>query len=182
MPVDLAPWLAIGLVLAAAVTAAVPTGWIENNIGTGIVPMLLMLLVGIPLYICATSSTPLAFTLVAAGLSPGAALVLLLAGPATNVATIAWAIKDLGAKATAIYLATIAVVAVAAGVAFDALLGSTVHLAEAGGVHEHASMGIAYGVGAVLFTAWLGWALVMRANRWLERRRSSEPTGACCAH
>lgn len=182
MPVDLAPWLAIGLVAAAAVTAAVPAGWIEANIGTGIGAMLLMLLIGIPLYICATSSTPLAYTLVAAGLSPGAALVLLLAGPATNVATIAWAIKDLGVKATAIYLATIAVVAVGAGVAFDALLSHTVRLAEAGGVHEHAGVGLAFGVGAVLFTALLGWSLVMRAQRWMERRRRAAPAGACCAH
>lgn len=182
MPVDLAPWLAIGLMLAAAVTASVPTGWIESHVGTGIVPMLLMLLVGIPLYICATSSTPLAYTLVAAGLSPGAALVLLLAGPATNVATIAWAIKDLGAKATVIYLATIAVVSVAAGVAFDALLRSTVHLAMTGGMHEHAGAGLVYAVGAVLFTVLLSWALVMRANRWVERRRTHKPAGTCCAH
>lgn len=182
MPIDLAPWLAIGLMLAAVVTAAVPTGWIENNIGTGIGTMLLMVLIGIPLYICATSSTPLAYTLVAAGLSPGAALVLLLAGPATNVATIAWAIKDLGVKATAIYLGTIAIVSVAAGVVFDAMLRSTVHLAETGGVHEHAGVGLAYAVGAVLFTALLGWSLVMRAERWMERRRARAAPGACCAH
>lgn len=182
MPVDLAPWLAIGLVLAAAVTAAAPAGWIEHNIGTGLGAMLLMLVIGIPLYICATSSTPLAYTLVAAGLSPGAALVLLLAGPATNAATIAWAIKDLGAKATVIYLATIAVISVVAGVLFDSLLHATVHLAEAGGMHEHAGVGLAYAVGAVLFTMLLGWALVMRADRWMERRRAGAASGACCAH
>ncbi|MCL4222599.1 MAG: SO_0444 family Cu/Zn efflux transporter [Phycisphaerales bacterium] len=182
MPVDLAPWLAIGLVLAAAVTAAVPAGWIENNIGTGIGAMLLMLLIGIPLYICATSSTPLAYTLVAAGLSPGAALVLLLAGPATNTATIAWALKDLGVKATAIYLGTIAVVSVAAGVVFDALLSHTVRLAEAGGLHEHGGMGPAYVVGAVLFTMLLGWSLVMRVNRSLKQKPGAASNGACCAH
>jgi len=177
MPIDLAPWLAIGLALAAAVTAAVPEGWIESHIGTGLLPMVAMLAVGIPLYICATSSTPLAYSLVLAGLSPGAALVLLLAGPATNVATLTWAIKDLGLRATAIYLAVISGVAIAAGWVFDAFLASWVHLAETGTTHEHGSVSVVYGLGAVLFAALLGWSLTMRIARALAPKER-----ACCAH
>jgi uncharacterized membrane protein YraQ (UPF0718 family) len=167
---DLAPWLGIGLVLSALVAAAVPPGWIESTIGTGLVPMLLMLLVGLPLYVCATSTTPLAYTLVVAGLSPGAALVLLMAGPATNAATMSWVLKDLGARALAIYLATIALFAVAAGWIFDATLRGAVRLAEHGATHPHHAVTLAQSIGAVGFAAVLVWAL---ARRYLPRTGSA---------
>ncbi len=162
MPKDLAPWLLVGLVLSALIGAAIPDDWIESNIGTGIVPMLMMLLVGLPLYICATSTTPVAFTLVAAGLSPGAALVLLLAGPATNMATMAWVVKDLGKRALAIYLVVIAVFAVACGLAFDALLVGTIRLAETGPLHEHAAASAVQISGAIALIAMLLLALGLR--------------------
>ena len=185
MPMDLAPWLAIGFIAAAAVTAALPLGWIESNIGTGLAPMLLMLLVGIPLYICATSSTPLAFTLVAAGLSPGAALVLLLAGPATNVATITWALKDLGLRATAIYLAVIATVAVIAGLAFDAFFAQTIRLADTLGSHEHAALSLLFAIGSILFTMLLAWCLTMRIWDATVAGRACHiepaPSKSCCS-
>lgn len=151
MPVDLAPWLSVGLVLAGLISAVVPAGWIEQNVGTGIVPMLAMLLVGIPLYICATSSTPLAFSLVAAGLSPGAALVLLLAGPATNVATISWAIKDLGLRATVIYVITIGVMSLACGLAFDTFFSGMISLASETMLHERSENGLFRGGAVSLF-------------------------------
>ncbi len=179
MPLDLAVWLTIGFVLAALITAIVPTGWIESNIGTGLVPMLLMLLVGIPLYICATSSTPLAYTLVLAGLSPGAALVLLLAGPATNLATITWAIKDLGVRATVIYLIVIAVVAVLAGWAFDAFLSSFVHLSEAGAMAEHEQVGWLFAGGAIAFSVLLGWSLTIKVIELFSRETAACARGAC---
>lgn len=167
---DLAPWLAIGLLLSALVGALVPPGWIESTIGTGLVPMLLMLLVGLPLYVCATSTTPLAYTLVVAGLSPGAALVLLMAGPATNAATMSWVLKDLGARALAIYLATIALFAVAAGWAFDATLRGAIRLAEHGATHQHHAVTLVQSIGAVGFAVLLVWAL---ARRYLPRTGSA---------
>jgi hypothetical protein len=88
--------------------------------------MLIMLAVGIPLYICATASTPIAAALILKGVSPGAALVFLLAGPATNVTSLTVLFGLLGKRATAIYLTSIAVVSIAAGLALDqvyALLG-----------------------------------------------------------
>ena len=81
--------------------------------------MLIMLAVGIPLYICATASTPIAAALILKGISPGAALVFLLAGPATNVATVTVLVKILGKRATVIYLLAIAVCAVLFGLAVD---------------------------------------------------------------
>lgn len=165
---DLAIWLAVGLLLSALISALVPAGWIESHIGTGLVPMLLMLLVGMPLYVCATSTTPLAYTLVVAGLSPGAGLVLLLAGPATNAATMSWVLKDLGVRALVVYLATIAVFAVAGGVLFDTFLAGTVRLAEMGVGHAHPAVTWVQIGGAVVFAALLLWSLVAR---WMPGRR-----------
>ncbi|MCA9299785.1 MAG: SO_0444 family Cu/Zn efflux transporter [Phycisphaerales bacterium] len=162
---DLSPWLAIGLLLSALIATVVPAGWIESNIGTGLLPMAAMLLVGLPLYVCATSTTPLAYTLVVAGLSPGAALVLLLAGPATNIATMAWVVKDLGGRALSIYLVTIAIVAVAIGLLFDAMLSSTIHLASEAHDHQHEVVSLGQTVGAIVFSVLLLWALVARYVR-----------------
>lgn len=158
---DLAPWLAAGFVVSALIAAAVPPDWIGRNIGTGLGPMLLMLVVGLPLYICATASTPLAYTLVVAGLSPGAALVLLLAGPATNAATMAWVLKDLGKRALVIYLLVIAVMAVACGLLFDAVFAGAIRLAVRDGFHDHGAGLVAYAGGAI-FSAMLIWALITR--------------------
>jgi hypothetical protein len=88
--------------------------------------MLIMLVAGIPLYICATASTPIAAALILKGISPGAALVFLLAGPATNITSLTVLYGILGKKTTAIYLSSIAVMAVIAGLVLDqvyALLG-----------------------------------------------------------
>src|SRR5207248_11272533 len=84
-----------------------------------ILTMLAMLVVGIPIYTCASASTPIAAALVLKGLSPGAALVFLLSGPATNIGAIVVLLKFLGLRMVTIYLASIAVVALAAGYALD---------------------------------------------------------------
>ena len=83
--------------------------------------MLLMLVVGVPMYICATASTPIAAALILKGVSPGAALVFLLAGPATNIAAMAVLIRILGRRGLAVYLGAIAAVSVLCGLALDAL-------------------------------------------------------------
>ena len=85
---DTSYWLVLGIVLSGIVATALPPGIIEQYLTGGLVSMLAMLLISIPVYTCASSSTPLAAALVMKGLSPGAALVFLLAGPATNPA--AW--------------------------------------------------------------------------------------------
>jgi hypothetical protein len=86
--------------------------------------MLLMLAVGIPLYICATASTPIAAALILKGVSPGAALVFLLAGPATNIASLTVLTGVLGKRATTIYLTAIAVSAVCFGLVVDQVYAS----------------------------------------------------------
>ncbi len=184
LPVDLAPWLAVGFLLSALIAAGVPEGWIESNIGTGIVPMLAMLVVGLPLYICATSSTPLVYTLVAAGLSPGAALVLLLAGPATNFATMAWTLRDLGVKATAIYLVSIAGVALGAGLLLDALALDVIRsaVADTHAGHDHAAVSVAAGVGGAVLAVLLLGALAKRGYDGLVARRDDTGDSEAGSH
>ncbi len=118
---DLAGWFLVGLLLAGVITALVPENVMTTYLGGGITSMLLMLVVGIPIYICATSSTPVAAALILQGVSPGAALVFLLAGPATNITSLTVVLKILGKRATAIYLSTIAITAVLSGLALDAI-------------------------------------------------------------
>jgi len=101
---DLAGWFLLGLLLAGLITTIVPEEMIGRHLGGGIQSMLIMLGVGIPLYICATASTPIAAALILKGVSPGAALVFLIAGPATNVTTLTVLFGILGKRATAIYL------------------------------------------------------------------------------
>jgi len=187
MLIDLALWLAIGLVLAALIGALVPPEWVQQHAGSGLLPKLVMLLVGIPLYICATSSTPLAWSLVAAGLSPGAALVMLLSGPATNVATMSWLIKDLGVKALVIYLSVIGAVALGAGILFDAFFVRFVHIADIAQKHEHGSHGFGIKEGAaVLFILLMAWALGMKMRSFMNKKGlgTTNPTpsgGSCCS-
>lgn len=116
---DLAGWFFVGLLIAGVITVLIPDDIFSRHLGSGLPAMLLMLVVGIPLYICATASTPIAAALILKGVSPGAALVFLLAGPATNVASLTVLSGVLGKRATGIYLAAIAGSAVGFGILVD---------------------------------------------------------------
>jgi uncharacterized protein len=116
---DLAPWFFFGLILAGLITAAIPEDLIERYLGAGLSSMLIMLALGVPMYICATASTPIAAALILKGVSPGAALVFLLAGPATNITSLTVLTGILGRRATAIYLISIAISCVTFGLVTD---------------------------------------------------------------
>ena len=118
---DISKWMLIGILLAGIISYLVPESLIRDYLGGGLSSMLVMLVVGIPLYICATASTPLAATLVAKGMSPGTAFVFLLAGPATNAATVTMVARFLGKRSAALYLGVIALCALGAGVLLDFL-------------------------------------------------------------
>jgi len=122
---DVGPTLALGLVLAGVVTALVPDDFFARYLDSRWASMAVMLAVGLPLYVCATASTPLAAALVLKGLNPGAALVLMLVGPATNLATVLTLGRMLGKASAVLYVGTIVVVALACGAALDAALGAT---------------------------------------------------------
>lgn len=116
---DIAKWLIVGLILAGVISYAIPDELIRTYLGGGAGSMILMLLIGIPLYICATASTPLAAALIAKGMSPGTAFVFLLAGPATNATTITVVTRFLGKQAVIVYLAMIALCALGFGLLLD---------------------------------------------------------------
>jgi len=118
-------WIILGVVVSALITVLIPTGsltdvaWLQ-----GIGGMLLVLVIAMPLYVCTTGSVPIAASLIAAGMPLGSALVFLMAGPATNVATMGMVFRALGGRVLAIYLATVAVFSVLFGLLFDFVLGS----------------------------------------------------------
>ena len=124
LPRDINRALIVGIIIAGVISAAIPPNYLSRFLGGGIVSMLVMMAVGIPTYVCATASVPIAAALIAKGVSPGAALVFLMTGPATNAATIATVRKIMGNRIAIIYLIAVALPALAAGLIFDAFFRS----------------------------------------------------------
>ena len=150
---DIAKWFLFGVLLAGFITVLIPDDVFSRYLGSGLPAMLLMLVIGIPLYICATASTPIAAALILKGVSPGAALVFLLVGPATNVASLTVVTGLLGKRATAIYLGTIAISAVFFGLVVDQVYTSM-------GLSARAMVGQATEV-VPLWTQWTGAIVVL---------------------
>jgi uncharacterized membrane protein YraQ (UPF0718 family) len=118
---DISKWLAFGIVLAGIMLTFIPPDWLAQW-GGGLTAMLVMLVVGIPMYICAVASTPVAAGLLLAGVSPGAVLVFLLVGPATNIASFALLKQELGLKVTGMYLFGLSVLSLMMGLLLEWLL------------------------------------------------------------
>jgi len=104
---DISKWLVIGMLVAALLSVLIPGDFFTSTISNEYLAMLLMIAASVPLYICATGSIPIAAVLLMKGLAPGAALVLLMAGPATNIATMAVIGNTLGKRSLWVYLLTI---------------------------------------------------------------------------
>ena len=113
--------LLVGLALGGALYLAIPTDLMANEYARWI-SYPVMVLAGVPLYICASASTPIAAALVAKGFSPGAALIFLMTGPATNTGTIAIIMNQFGARFASVYVGGVIVVTVVIGVLVDLLL------------------------------------------------------------
>ena len=107
--------LVVGIIIAGLITVFVPDGFFETYMGSDFLSMLLMLVIGIPMYVCASASTPIAASLIMKGMSPGAALVFLLTGPATNAISISAILGVIGKKSTIVYLAVISLGSLAFG-------------------------------------------------------------------
>ena len=112
--------LLLGVFLGGLITALLPWFGLEDLAAGSILTMFAMLVIGIPMYVCATGSTPIAVGLIAGGLSPGAALVFLLAGPATNIGSILLLAKHLGRHVIVVYLCSIAAISILMGLWLDA--------------------------------------------------------------
>ncbi|ALO35594.1 permease [Colwellia sp. MT41] len=118
---DTAKWLIIGLAFAALVQTYIPLSFFSQW-GSGLLAMIVVILISIPMYVCATASTPIAAGLLLSGVSPGAVLVFMLAGPATNIATLGVVASELGKRAVASYLTGVIGVAIAFGFLTDMLV------------------------------------------------------------
>ncbi len=136
LPRDIGRAVLIGLFIAALISAFVPDNFFADKLGTGLFPMLVMMATGIPVYVCATASVPVAAAMILKGLTPGAAFVFLMTGPATNAATIVTIWKILGKRVALIYLATVAGVAILSGLLLD-FLAADINLAMDSHVHMH---------------------------------------------
>ncbi|MCY4357591.1 MAG: SO_0444 family Cu/Zn efflux transporter [Gammaproteobacteria bacterium] len=123
MITDTAKWLVIGLSAATVITYFVPQSFFLQW-GDGVLAMLIMVIVGLPMYICATASTPVAASLLFAGISPGAALVFMLTGPATNIATMGVIREQLGTKSLVAYLVGVIGTAIAIGLLLNYLVAA----------------------------------------------------------
>ena len=137
---DIAKWIVIGLLVAAFIAVFVPDDFFATYIKSDLLGMLIILAASIPIYVCATSSIPIAAVLMLKGISPGAALVFLMAGPATNAATITVIGKVMGRKTLTIYLASIISGALIFGLLIDYLLPRELFLNALHGTytgHEH---------------------------------------------
>jgi len=134
---DVWKWLIVGIIIGGLISYLIPETFIEQHLGSGWQAMLIMLVVGIPMYICATGSIPIATALMLKGMSPGAALVFLLAGPATNAVTFTIVSKELGRKSAILYVVCIAVMSVIMGMILNSvwhhiggLIPKAIHHAE----------------------------------------------------
>lgn len=170
--------LLIGLVLAAAINAFVPVDFfVSHGFDSGILAMLLMLVISLPMYLCSTSAIPIALTLIAKGISPGAAFVFLFVGPATNIASLVVLAKSLGKKVTIIYIVVVAVMAIIFGLGLDLLGESIFHyggnLDEAG--HNHAWY---TDVLAIIFGVLLIWSLARKLLRRIKHGKAKKTNAA----
>lgn len=118
---DIGKWFILGILMAGMITYMIPDALFESYLANNFIAILVMLVAGIPMYVCATASTPIAAALVLKGLNPGAALVFLLAGPATNVASMSVVSGLLGKRSLMIYLGSIAMCSILLGFFTDML-------------------------------------------------------------
>lgn len=171
---DIGKWLVIGLVVAALITILVPDNFFTVFSGNTLASMLLVFAIALPMYVCATGSIPIAVALMMKGLTPGAALVLLMAGPACNFASMIAVRKVLGMKTMLIYILSVMIGAMGFGFLID-------HLQFSGSVDfmGHLTAGHSCHVEADSIKAWLasGTLLVLLINALvISKFRKKETT------
>ncbi|MBN2415355.1 permease [bacterium] len=135
---DIAKYLVIGVLIGGALTYLMPTDLLLGVFSNPLIHFLLMLAIAVPLYVCATGSIPIAAALIQKGFSPGAALVFLIAGPATNTVTLSFVRSKLGKRAFYLYIISIITISAIAGLIFNVIfykLGGTIDLITAHGTH-----------------------------------------------
>ncbi len=174
-------WVALGVLISAAISTFIPADALSGKVwATGFTGMVVMLAISLPLYICTTGSVPIASSLVAAGMSPGAALVFLMAGPATNVATLGAVFKAFGKKILVIYLAVIIIGSMTLGYAFDFVVPSGGATGMTG-MHTCCPGFLATAAG-ILLLLMLGWYGIIDWRMLLDRRRHAPANSGEALH
>jgi len=189
---DISKWLIIGFLVAALISVVLPNDFFSSFKGLGLLEILVVLAASVPIYICATGSIPIAAVLLMKGVSPGAALVFLMAGPATNVATIAVLGKTMGRKSLIIYLSTITGGAIIFGlltnwlIPADFILSKIVHIHGNGEDHEMLPKWLMLASAFVLIFSIIGgyfYSIVKKKNK-MEKVEgiTVNVTGMTCSH
>lgn len=141
LPRDMGRSMILGLIISGVMTAFLPENYFADKfIGNELVSMLVMLAVGLTVYVCSTGSVPIMVSLIAAGVSPGAGLVFLIAGPATNIAAIVTLFKIIGVKTTVIYLLILSLTAIISGYVLNMFIDSAYVATVVHGSHDGLSL------------------------------------------
>lgn len=173
LPRDIGRALLAGILVSGLLGALVPADFFTRYLSSEWLSMLAVLGLGIPLYVCSTGSIPIALAMIGMGLSPGAALVFLITGPATNAATIATVFQTMGRKIVIIYLVSLGFCSLTAGWLLNRILSSEMIVEQ---VHHHASTaGRFEQICALLLTGLL-------ISAALPRKDLSRPSGKKCCH
>jgi uncharacterized protein len=161
-------WLLAGIIISAAITTWLPKDFFQNYLSDNIlIAMLLVLLISLPMYVCATASVPIAAALVANGMPTGAALVFLMAGPASNVATIGTVYRVFGGKKLFVYLASITIGSLLCGWLFDAVIQPGTVQATM----QHHKSGIISIVAAIILLLLMLRFAIIELKAWLNRHK-----------
>jgi uncharacterized membrane protein YraQ (UPF0718 family) len=189
---DISKWLILGFLVAALISVLLPPDFFSMFKGYGLIEILVVLAASVPIYICATGSIPIAAVLLMKGVSPGAALVFLMAGPATNVATMTVIGKTMGRKSLFIYLGSIVGGAVIFGlltnwfIPADFILSKMSHIHGDGEAHEMLPRWVGVSSAIVLVMAIVAGYFLERVQKnrkmKMETFQTIQVEGMTCSH
>ena len=184
-------WLVIGLIVAAVITVFMPDDLLVGLSSHPLLAMLVMVLLAVPMYVCATGSIPIALSLMLKGLTPGVGFVLLMAGPAANMASVMVLNRSLGRRATAIYVGSVVVTAILFGVLVDYVLPAgwfVPHAVTHASCHAHQGFGLFSSLCSALLVVLLIYSAVRNRIRTTkttdntDMKRTYIVKGMSCAH
>jgi uncharacterized membrane protein YraQ (UPF0718 family) len=158
LPRDIGRAMVLGIVISGLISGLVPDDFFAGRMGDSIAAMFLMLIIGIPLYVCSSGSVPIALAFIKAGISPGAVLIFLITGPATNAATLTTLWDIIGRKQLAVFLVTLSLCALAAGFIMNSMELHTGIIEQA--CHSELHAGWFQQVCAVLLVVVLGMGML----------------------
>jgi len=184
LPRDIGAALLVGILIAGTMAAVIPKDYLALYIGGGVLSILLMMAVGIPLYVCATASVPIAAGFIHMGASPGAALAFLIAGSATNAAGFAAIWKVLGTRSALLYLSTVAGSALGGGLLLNRVIPMTGSSLPQLADHAHALSGGSWShhVWAVLLLTVLAFSYISKAHPGDDVKNAGKSGGAATVY